>query len=199
MSDAHIRQLARAAASGDPDDAERHARAARRLGLHLLRVSNYGNGNGYGYGYGYGYGNSGGSGYGYDGNGNGNGYGNGGGKGNGYGGGSGYGKSDGKLKEYRVEYLDYFEAGSPGVVRSYVSGIFAARLVGGSRGTIVVENARWLRHWENVGGEGSIHDLIASDVVPNRRGPMMMGRRALQQADWAAITEEQYARLVGGK
>lgn len=91
---------------------------------------------------------------------------------------------------------DYLEIGSPVVVRSYVSGVIVGRLVGGSAGSAVLRDWRWLRTWEGVGGEGSVYDLIQSKKAPTRRGPLTTETTVLQQADVMAITEEAYARLA---
>ena len=133
----------------------------------------YGNGNGYGYGYGDGYG------YGY-------------GSGYGYGYGYGYGKQGESMK-----HADYISLGSPVAIRSYVSGVFVGLLHGGEGGTVVLTNWRWLRRWEGVGNDGSVYDLVASDVTPQQRGPFTETPVILQQADVMVISDEAYERLVG--
>ena len=88
------------------------------------------------------------------------------------------------------------DKGSAVLVRSYVSGVFAGRLLDGEGGTVGLTDWRWLRRWEGVGGEGSCYDLVQSDKVPTKRGPMRAEPAVFQQSDVMLISEECYARLV---
>lgn len=94
-----------------------------------------------------------------------------------------------------MNYTDILPVGTPGVVRSYASGIFVGRLAAGSGGTVVLTCWRWLRRWEGVGGEGSVYDLVQSDKTPSRRGPYSESEHILQQADFLVISEKAYERL----
>ena len=97
-----------------------------------------------------------------------------------------------------MRHTEYIKVGSAVVVRSYTSGVFVGRLVGGEAGTVVLGERRWLRRWEGVGGEGSVYDLVKSDKTPSRRGPLQDGVCTLQQADVMTISEECYQRLAHG-
>jgi hypothetical protein len=96
-----------------------------------------------------------------------------------------------------VHITDYLQVGTPVVVRSYVSGVVVGRLVGGGDGSVVLEDWRWLRRWEGVGGEGSVYDLVQSNVVPSRRGPRTAEKTIVQQADVLTVSEAVFERLVG--
>jgi len=224
MTDHSLRALERAAASGDPEAANRLAAAWRRAGMAQAVVGDgngygngdgnghgygngngYGDGNGHGYGNGNGYGNGHGDGNGY-GNGNGNGYGYGcgygdgdgygDGNGNGYGNGYGYGNGNGEGTRYQVQVTNYIPQGTPGVVRSYVSGVIVGRLVAGESGTILLRDWRWLRRWSLGSGSGSVYDLVQSDKAPTDRGPFRAEVAAFQQSDFMAISEAVYQRLA---
>ena len=95
-----------------------------------------------------------------------------------------------------MRHTDFVNADSPVVARSYVSGVIAGRLVGGDGGTVALRDWRWLRGWEGVGGEGSVYDLIQSDVVPSRRGPLTHEVGIFQQADIQVVSEAVYRRLT---
>lgn len=97
-----------------------------------------------------------------------------------------------------LDYTDILPVGTPVVVRSYTSGVFVGRLRAGADGVVVLTDWRWLRHWEGVGGEGSVYDLVHSGKVPTRRGPLVAEEKILQQADCLRVTEAVYARLSGG-
>ena len=162
----------------------------------------YGNGDGNGYGYGNGYGNGNGYGKGYgNGNGHGDGYGDGHGNGygNGYGNGDGYGNGYGNgygKKGDLVTIEDVIERGASVVVRSYVSGVIVGRLRAGSAGSVALTDWRWIRCWEEVGGEGSVYDLVASGKVPTQRGPLTAEVAVFQQADVMVVDEATYSRLA---
>lgn len=94
-----------------------------------------------------------------------------------------------------MNYLEILEIGTPVVVRSYVSGVFVGRLACGAGGVVGLTDWRWLRHWSGVGGEGSVYALVASDVVPDQRGPFTAELTLLQQADVLVVSEKVYARL----
>ena len=179
--DAEIRQAERHEAMGLLGESEL-ATLLRRRGLARCHLWD-------GYGDGYGNGNGSGDGNGY---GSGNGSGNGDGDGYGYGYGYGYGKQGESMK-----HADYISLGSPVAIRSYVSGVFVGLLHGGEGGTVVLTNWRWLRRWEGVGNDGSVYDLVASDVTPQQRGPFTETPVILQQADVMVISDEAYERLVG--
>lgn len=95
-----------------------------------------------------------------------------------------------------MNYGELLEIGTPVVVRSYTSGVCVGRLHGGSGGCVALTDWRWLRRWENVGGEGSVYDLVASDVTPSRRGPFSAEVTILQQADLMVVSEDAYTRLA---
>ncbi len=95
-----------------------------------------------------------------------------------------------------MRHTDYVAVGTPVVVRSYVSGVVVGRLAGGEGGSVVLTDWRWLRRWEGVGGEGSVYDLIASDVAPSRRGPLIASLTILQQADVLVVGDAAYSRLA---
>ena len=94
-----------------------------------------------------------------------------------------------------MKYCELIEQGTPVVVRSYVSGVIVGRLHAGEVGTVALTDWRWLRRWSDVGGEGSVYDLVQSDKAPTQRGPLTEGITLLQQADCLVISEEAYARL----
>lgn len=71
-----------------------------------------------------------------------------------------------------LDYTHLIPTGTPVVVRSYTSGVVVGRLAAGAGGVVALTDWRWLRRWEGVGGEGSVYDLIASTVTPQRRGPL---------------------------
>jgi len=95
-----------------------------------------------------------------------------------------------------MQYGEYIKLGTPVVVRSYTSGVAVGRLAGGEAGTVVLTDWRWLRRWEGVGAEGSVYDLVASDVVPSQRGPLTAETTILQQADVMVVSEAVYERLA---
>ena len=96
-----------------------------------------------------------------------------------------------------MDYTQWIKAGSPVVVRSYVSGILVGKLSGGEAGVVVLTDWRWIRRWEGVGGEGSVYDLVQSGKAPTRAGPFISARKIVQQADVLEIDEATYARLAG--
>lgn len=98
-----------------------------------------------------------------------------------------------------MDYTQLIEIGAPVVVRSYTSGVIVGRLAGGEGGAVALTDWRWLRRWEGVGGEGSVYDLVQSDKVPSRRGPLTASPTILQQADVFVVSEEAYERLAGGE
>ena len=127
------------------------------------------------------------------------------GSGNGYGDGDGYGYGDGDSdgdgngngnKEGLVMIEDLIEVGTPVVLRSYVSGVIVGRLRAGASGSVALVDWRWLRRWQGVGGEGSVYDLVHSDKVPTRRGPLTVEVAVFQQADVMVIDEATYKRLA---
>ena len=93
-------------------------------------------------------------------------------------------------------YTQIVKQGTPVVVRSYTSGVVVGKLVSGSSGVVSVNQWRHLRKWRDVGGEGSVYDLIKSDKVPTERGPFMSDTTILQQADVVVISDEDYSRLA---
>ena len=190
-TDTRLSALARLAV-WDPSAESRLRTERARIGLCEIRVSR-GNGNGYGTGRGSGNGSGNGSGYG---TGYGYGYGNGSGSGRGSGNGSGYGRGRGITEDQEMNYTDYVKVGTPVLVRSYVSGVFVGLLAGGEAPVVVLSDRRWLRSWEGVGGEGSVYDLIGSDVTPSRRGPLLHGTAVIQQADVDVIDRATYERLA---
>ena len=95
-----------------------------------------------------------------------------------------------------LDYTHLVPVGTPVVARSYTSGVVVGRLAAGAGGVVGLTHWRWLRRWEGVGGEGSVYDLVASNVVPQRRGPLTEGLTLLQQADVLAVSEDVYKRLA---
>jgi hypothetical protein len=101
-----------------------------------------------------------------------------------------------------MNYTDIIPIETPVVARSYVSGVVVGRLLGGSAGTVALAYWRWLRQWEGVGkgvgvgGEGSVYDLIASEMSVSQVGPYTIEITILQQADIMVISEAAYARLA---
>ena len=98
-----------------------------------------------------------------------------------------------------MRHTDYIQVGSPVVVRSYVSGVFAGRLMGGEGGSVAIYDWRWLRRWSGVGGQGSVYDLIRSGKRPDQRGPFTPEVTVLQQADVCSVSEACYDALTGGE
>ena len=95
-----------------------------------------------------------------------------------------------------LDYTHLVPVGSPVVVRSYTSGVVVGRLAAGAGGVVALIDWRWLRRWEGVGGEGSVYDLVASNVTPQRRGPLTAELTLLQQADVLVVSEAVYKRLA---
>ena len=98
-----------------------------------------------------------------------------------------------------MQHLDYthlISVGTPVVVRSYTSGVVVGRLAAGAGGVVGLTHWRWLRRWEGAGGEGSVYDLVASSVRPQRRGPLTESLTLLQQADVMTVSEDTYKRLA---
>lgn len=95
-----------------------------------------------------------------------------------------------------MDYVNFIRKGTPVVVRSYVSGVFAGRLIGGEKGVVAIVDWAWIRSWRGVGGAGSVYDLIASAVTPDH-GPRFETPQVIQQADVVEITEDQLKRLSG--
>ena len=132
----------------------------------------------------------------WDGNGHGYGRGCGNGYGNGNGNGDGHGYGNGKQKEEAMDYTAFIGVGTPVVVRSYTTGVVVGRLAGGEGGAVALTAWRWLREWRDVGGAGSVYDLVSSGVTPQERGPLTESATVLQQADVFAIDEAAYERLA---
>ena len=95
-----------------------------------------------------------------------------------------------------IRINEIVKIGTPVVVRSYVSGVIVGRLHGGEIGAVVLIDWRWLRYWEGSGGEGSVYDLVHSDVTPSQRGPFMDTVALFSQADVMEISESCYERLA---
>ena len=96
-----------------------------------------------------------------------------------------------------MNHTDYIKRGAAVVLRTYTSGVVVGRLQGGEDGSVALQPWRWLRRWEDVGGEGSVYDLVNSDKAPTRRGPLTDTVVILQQADVMEVSEECYERLIG--
>jgi len=97
-----------------------------------------------------------------------------------------------------MNYTDIIPRNTPVVCRTYVSGVIVGRLEDGEKGVVVLTEWRHLRNWQNVGNQGSVYDLVQSNVVPQTRGPLMTQKGVFQQADIFIVDEDTYLRLSRG-